>query len=90
MIPCCECIFFGLPCLPSNMVLNFICEVNGACCNHLFNDHALCFANMRGRLLGAGDSAVNQIFLKGTVLKGGYIKSIIDKAMVGLGSYHTL
>lgn len=37
---------------------------------------------MPGRVLGAGHSGVNHIFLEGTILKDGYIKSIMDKATV--------
>ena len=83
-------IFFGLPCSSSNVVLNFICEVNGPRSNHSFNNYVLCFNYMPGRVLGAEDSAVNQIFLEGTVLKDGYIKSITDKATIGLGSCHAI
>lgn len=39
---------------------------------------------MPGRVLDAGHSSVNQIFLEVTVLKDGHVKSIIDKATVQL------
>ena len=45
---------------------------------------------MPSRVLGREDSAVTQIFLEDTVLKDEYIKSIADKAIVELGSCHTM
>lgn len=82
MIPYCLYIYFWLAYLPSNMVLNFIYEADRVCTSHSFRNHLLCFNYVLGRVLGAGHSAVNQIFLEGTVLEYGYIKSIINMSIV--------
>lgn len=61
MISCCVHILLGLPYSPCNMVLHFIYEVNVACSNYSFDNCVLCFNYMPDRVLGARDSAVNQI-----------------------------
>lgn len=62
MISCCMHILLGLLYSPRNMVLNFTYKINEACSNYSFNNHVLCFNYIPGRVLGARDSAVNQIF----------------------------
>lgn len=61
MIPCPVYIFLGLPCSPSNMVLNFISEVNEVYSNYSFSN-CIVLQLMSGGVLGARDSAVNQVF----------------------------
>jgi hypothetical protein len=67
--------FFSLYYTSNNMVLNFVYEVYLSCSTHSFSNYWLCSKYMSGRVLGSWDSAVNQIFLEGTLPIDRYMRS---------------